>query len=62
MLSVRPMVQLLIISEDSLKIISDSQWLMQTEALLKPGRRVILGDRQMILLDQLKAVSGRRMI
>ena len=52
----RPMVHLLMISEDSLKIISASQWLMQTKASLKPGRRVTLDDWQKILLDQLKAV------
>ena len=58
----RPIVHLLMISEDPLKIISDSQWLIQTEASLKPGRKVILGDRQMVLSDQLRAVSGRRRI
>ena len=56
------MVHLLVISEDSLKIISDSQWLMQTEASMQPGRKVVLGDRQRVLSDQLRAVSGRRWV
>ena len=54
------MVYLLMISEDTLKIISDSQRLMQAEASLKAGMRVILGDRQRILADQLRVVSDRR--
>ena len=58
----RPKVHLRMISEDPLKIISDSQWLIQTEASLKPGRKVILGDREMVLSDQLRAISGRRRI
>ena len=41
---------------------SDSQWLMQKEASLKPESKVILSDRQRVLSDQLRAVSGRRRI
>ena len=57
-----PMVHRLMISDDFLKIISDSQWLMQTDASLRPGRKVILGYRQRVLSDQLRAVSDRRKI
>ena len=37
----RPMVRFLMNLKDFLKLISDSQQLMHTEASLKPGREVI---------------------
>ena len=46
----RPTVHLML-SKDFLKIISDSQWHTQTEASLQPGRKAILGERQMVLSD-----------
>ena len=45
------MVHPLMISDDSLKIISDSRWLVQTEVSLKAGRKVILGDWQRVFPD-----------
>ena len=37
----RLMVHLLMLSEHALRIISNSQWLVQTEAFLQPGKKVI---------------------
>ena len=56
------MVLLLRLSEDSLKIISDLKRLMQTEVHLKPERKVILDDRNMVLSYQQRALSDRRRI
>ena len=55
----RLIVRLLILSEDFLKIISDSQWLMHTEAPLKHRMKAIWGDQHRILSDLPRAFSGQ---